>query len=416
VTVWTRLGGEVEIDVDVCSHRVKIATAEIGSADESERLGRDRMTESSTRKAKQYWPKPSNNCFWTFKDVFAAEYRDIYERCGDIAGGPPGAQSPTVENGLVGLALSGGGNRSSTFCLGVLQALNASGALRNVHYLSTVSGGGYIGTAMTVGMSLNGGKFPFDKTGQDVGETPETRHLRHNSRYLLQDGARSLIPAAAIYMRGIVMNLIVVLPFLLAAAAVLVLLKPDTGAFPRPWPWMKDLPAVFRDSFMPLSLLGLAVVLALLLVYAIGVSIVPIVSLQKRRRIAIMAAVVMCAFGAVVFLEIHLLLLRVVFASHGSMTSPVSSGSPANVQVADTLVEKAGKVVAWVTPLVLAVLPFLKSIAAKAVSEAAGGFSETLKRWLSLWVAKYKSGGDRSLKQTAAMWPPRVTVKRGWNC
>jgi pyruvate kinase len=34
---------------------------------------------------------------------------------------------------------------------------------------------------------------------------------------------------------------------------------------------------------------------------------------------------------------------------------------------------------------------------------------------LSLWVAKYKSGGDRSLKQTAAMWPPRVTVKRGWN-
>jgi hypothetical protein len=28
---------------------------------------------------------------------------------------------------------------------------------------------------------------------------------------------------------------------------------------------------------------------------------------------------------------------------------------------------------------------------------------------------EYKSGGDRSLKQTAAMWPPRVTVKRGWN-
>jgi hypothetical protein len=34
---------------------------------------------------------------------------------------------------------------------------------------------------------------------------------------------------------------------------------------------------------------------------------------------------------------------------------------------------------------------------------------------INLWVAKYKSGGDRSLKQTAAMWPPRVTVKRGWN-
>jgi len=34
---------------------------------------------------------------------------------------------------------------------------------------------------------------------------------------------------------------------------------------------------------------------------------------------------------------------------------------------------------------------------------------------VKLWVAKYKSGGDRSLKQTAAMWPPRVTVKRGCN-
>lgn len=36
-------------------------------------------------------------------------------------------------------------------------------------------------------------------------------------------------------------------------------------------------------------------------------------------------------------------------------------------------------------------------------------------RLRDLWVAKYKSGGDRSLKQTAAMWPPRVTVKRGCN-
>ena len=35
--------------------------------------------------------------------------------------------------------------------------------------------------------------------------------------------------------------------------------------------------------------------------------------------------------------------------------------------------------------------------------------------YANLWAAKYKSGGDRSLKQTAAMLPPRVTVKRGWN-
>jgi hypothetical protein len=57
---------------------------------------------------------------------------------------------------LVGIALSGGGIRSATFNLGVIQALTKSreedheypekGLLQNFDYLSTVSGGGYIGS------------------------------------------------------------------------------------------------------------------------------------------------------------------------------------------------------------------------------------------------------------------------------
>lgn len=50
---------------------------------------------------------------------------------------------------LVGLALSGGGIRSATFSLGVIQALAHRGLLQKVDYLSTVSGGGYIGSALT---------------------------------------------------------------------------------------------------------------------------------------------------------------------------------------------------------------------------------------------------------------------------
>ncbi|MBI2235607.1 MAG: hypothetical protein HYU60_01380 [Magnetospirillum sp.] len=56
---------------------------------------------------------------------------------------------------LVGLALSGGGIRSASFCLGVLQALKrnkgkpAEGGLASFDYLSTVSGGGYIGSTIT---------------------------------------------------------------------------------------------------------------------------------------------------------------------------------------------------------------------------------------------------------------------------
>ena len=42
-------------------------------------------------------------------------------------------------------ALSGGGIRSAAFCLGVLQALAEKRMLRQFDYLSTVSGGGFIG-------------------------------------------------------------------------------------------------------------------------------------------------------------------------------------------------------------------------------------------------------------------------------
>jgi patatin-like phospholipase len=49
----------------------------------------------------------------------------------------------------VGLSLSGGGIRSATFNLGVLQALSRLGVLPWVDYLSTVSGGGYIGSCLS---------------------------------------------------------------------------------------------------------------------------------------------------------------------------------------------------------------------------------------------------------------------------
>lgn len=46
----------------------------------------------------------------------------------------------------LGVCLSGGGIRSATFNLGILQGLTERGVLPFIDYLSTVSGGGYIGT------------------------------------------------------------------------------------------------------------------------------------------------------------------------------------------------------------------------------------------------------------------------------
>jgi hypothetical protein len=73
--------------------------------------------------------------FW---EVYAAECREIR----GIDGGP---REPTTADEMKGLALSGGGIRSATFCLGVMQALNAAGVLQKFDYLSTVSGGGTSG-------------------------------------------------------------------------------------------------------------------------------------------------------------------------------------------------------------------------------------------------------------------------------
>ena len=61
---------------------------------------------------------------------------------------------------LTGLALSGGGVRSAAFCLGALQAINAAGALNQVDYLSTVSGGGFVGGALSATMQ-GGARFVF---------------------------------------------------------------------------------------------------------------------------------------------------------------------------------------------------------------------------------------------------------------
>src|SRR5690606_12457075 len=129
---------------------------------------------------------------------------------------------------VVGLALSGGGIRSAAFCLGALQALREANVLDKVDYLSTVSGGGYIGASLTSGMTATGGRFPF-KSGLSEDETPSTQHVRDHSNYLFPNGVIDLLRNASIYARGLVANAIIVLPFLLFAAALTIAHSPVLG-------------------------------------------------------------------------------------------------------------------------------------------------------------------------------------------
>jgi Ca2+/Na+ antiporter len=56
-------------------------------------------------------------------------------------------ESGVANVGSVGLALSGGGIRSACFSLGVLRWLEQSGKIREIDYISSVSGGGYAATS-----------------------------------------------------------------------------------------------------------------------------------------------------------------------------------------------------------------------------------------------------------------------------
>ena len=82
------------------------------------------------------------SAFDPFATVLDAEHAEIHERREVANGEPRGTGRPA---NLTGLALSGGGIRSATFNLGLLQALRSSGLLQRFDFLSTVSGGGYCG-------------------------------------------------------------------------------------------------------------------------------------------------------------------------------------------------------------------------------------------------------------------------------
>jgi hypothetical protein len=73
-------------------------------------------------------------------EVLRVEREAVAERRRQAYGDPDDAARP-----LTGLALSGGGIRSATFCLGVLEEMEQRKVRGLFDYLSTVSGGGYIG-------------------------------------------------------------------------------------------------------------------------------------------------------------------------------------------------------------------------------------------------------------------------------
>jgi hypothetical protein len=105
---------------------------------------------------------------------------------------------------LTGLAISGGGIRSACFGLGVLQALYERGAFSRLDYLSTVSGGGYAGAALTW-FTRSGRGFPF------AASSPGTPldFMRRQASYLSPSRRMTLFALAAVVLQQMVISLFV---------------------------------------------------------------------------------------------------------------------------------------------------------------------------------------------------------------
>jgi predicted acylesterase/phospholipase RssA len=194
---------------------------------------------------------------------------------------------------LTGLALSGGGIRSASFSLGVLQAMAYKGWLKKVDYLSTVSGGGYIGSSISwllsrkldessTGIKRFGVKnknFPYGtypmsgkipeilQTAKDNQAELETsaketanvserykgkllRYLRQQAKYLTPGDGINVMSLAAVVLRGALLSLFVYFGLLFLIFALI----------GRP---VLDLTAADLYSSLPLKDLNLVIWLAL---------------------------------------------------------------------------------------------------------------------------------------------------------
>jgi hypothetical protein len=172
-------------------------------------------------------------------DVLESEFTALH---GKLPANYPSASEPEIrlkafcaavhelKEKRAALCISGGGIRSATFGLGVLQGLARCGLLNRFHYLSTVSGGGYIGSWLSAWTKNHprgvAGVATELKRRPDSTLHPEpkpVRHLREFSNYLTPRTGLTSVDfwtLIATFVRNIFLNWLVLLSWLAAAMMI----------------------------------------------------------------------------------------------------------------------------------------------------------------------------------------------------
>jgi hypothetical protein len=194
--------------------------------------------------------------------------RRLFPRRTAVAGDE---RDPHVAKAL-GLAFSGGGIRSATFNLGLLQGLAELGLLKYVDYLSTVSGGGYIGSWLH-GVIRNHFKGDPDRAAALLSPRRHTtpRPPQRDPISFLRKFSNYLAPKPGlfstdswvigfIWLRNVLLNQLILLPALVAvilSALLLVFLQQILATTPW-WPAVK-FPTLIAIAFGTLGLAAIVI-------------------------------------------------------------------------------------------------------------------------------------------------------------
>lgn len=173
-----------------------------------------------------------------------------------VADAADAAKNAPIENDTrlppdtIALALSGGGIRSATFCLGFLQAFAMRGRLRDVDLISSVSGGGYV-AAFVGRLFLRQPGDPGNKASRVEAilsdpTSPEIGWLRRNAQYLVGGGRSDAWFDLALVLRNLVsmhlwIGVLLFGAFGLARWLALACPGPLAAACGRRSPWLPDL-------------------------------------------------------------------------------------------------------------------------------------------------------------------------------
>ena len=148
---------------------------------------------------------------------------------------------------LNALAISGGGIRSASFALGIMQALVSGGVMKHIHYLSTVSGGGFVGASLTwflkrglpqgpAGTEVD--NFPFGTRGSSrldrgAGRNRILDYIRQHANYLVPTPGIDVLSLVAVVLRAMLVSLFVYFCLLTIAMFVLWTIRFFDDSIPR---------------------------------------------------------------------------------------------------------------------------------------------------------------------------------------